>query len=372
MPKIVLADTTIRALPLPEKGTADYWDVSLPNFGCRVSRGGAKTFVIKLHNVRRAIGHYPTISLSQARTEAKRMLAENTLGKFRPQMIGYQQALDLFIDEKTKSAPPRTVAEYKRLIELYFPFKGSLSTVSHQEFAHAVNRIPAPSERAHAFVAGKVFFNWAVKRRYITENPASGFTQQRQPARSRVLSDDELKRVWIAAEQIGGSFGTIVRLLILTGQRRGEITALQTSWIGNDTITLPSEITKNKREHTFPMGSLCQSILAPVTMPTTPSAFIFPARGRTETLFSGWSKAKAELDKISNVSGWTLHDIRRTVASNLAALGVQLPVIERLLNHVSGSFGGIVSVYQKHSFMPEMRAAIEKWETHLSSLLKSE
>jgi integrase len=98
---------------------------------------------------------------------------------------------------------------------------------------------------------------------------------------------------------------------------------------------------------------------------------LFPARGQSVRPFSGWSKRKIELDRLCGASDWTLHDIRRTVASNLAALGVALPVIERLLNHVSGSFGGIVSVYQRHSFMPEMRAAVEKWNKRVLDILAS-
>jgi len=98
---------------------------------------------------------------------------------------------------------------------------------------------------------------------------------------------------------------------------------------------------------------------------------MFAARGKSGTSFNGWSKSKVALDKLSGVTGWTLHDIRRTVASNLAALGVALPVIERLLNHVSGSFGGIVSVYQCHSFMPEIRAVVEKWNNRVLDILAS-
>ena len=101
----------------------------------------------------------------------------------------------------------------------------------------------------------------------------------------------------------------------------------------------------------------------------TSDSFLFPARGRSETCFNGWSKCKATLDTLSGVADWTLHDLRRTFASNLAASGVQLPVIEKLLNHVSGSFGGIVAVYQRHNFMPEMRDAIEKWGARLNKIL---
>jgi integrase len=99
------------------------------------------------------------------------------------------------------------------------------------------------------------------------------------------------------------------------------------------------------------------------------SELIFPARGKPSTPFNGWSKAKAQLDQLSGVHNWTLHDLRRSYATNMARLGVPLHVIERLLNHVSGSFGGIVSVYRKHQYMDEMREAVHKYENWLKNLL---
>ena len=167
--------------------------------------------------------------------------------------------------------------------------------------------------------------------------------------------------MWIASDDFGG----IVKPLILTGQRRGETAALQSSWIKADTITLPKEITKNGREHTFPIGTMAASILAEHST----SGSLFLARWK-QTNFSGWSKSKAALDKLSGVSGWTLHDLRRTFATNLAALGTPIHVTERLLNHVSGTQSGIVAVYQRHSYMPEMRKAVEAWERHLRALVE--
>lgn len=156
-----------------------------------------------------------------------------------------------------------------------------------------------------------------------------------------------------------------MKLLILTGQRRGEITQLTGAMIGKDTITLPAWLAKNSRQHIFPLGSMAQEILNP---PWPVDAYFFPALGRA-TPFCGWSKSKEALEKRSAVTDWVLHDLRRTFASGLASIGVSIPVIERLLNHVSGSFGGIVGVYQRYDFMPEMRDAIKKWEAHLSLLI---
>jgi len=369
-----LTDATIRNLPSPATGQKTHFDDALRGFGIRISQGGTRTFVLMYGADRQllSIGRYPVISLADARAEAKRLLAEKTLGKRQPQSITYERAVALFLEDKAQECRPGTVSEYKRLLAVHFPFHGQLAAITHADFERKLKRVDALSERNHALAAAKTFFTWALKHRYITENPTVAYSLVGRPSRSRVLSDDELKRVWKAAKEMGANFGTIVELLILTGQRRGEIAALQTPWLNlaDKTITLPAEITKNKREHSFPIGQSAASLIS--NFPTEASApVIFPARGKSSTPFNGWSKSKVALDKLSGVTGWTLHDIRRTVASNLAALGVALPVIERLLNHVSGSFGGIVSVYQRHSFMPEMRAAVEKWNNRVLDILAS-
>jgi integrase len=186
-------------------------------------------------------------------------------------------------------------------------------------------------------------------------------------ARERVLTDHELVKVWNAAAEIGYPFGTIVQLLILTGQRRGEIANLRWDWINGDLITLPKEIVKNNRTHTFPVGRLALRLIE-----NTPrfTDLLFPARGNDTAPFSGWSKSKPRLDKLSDVAAYTLHDCRRTFAVGLQRCGVNVEVIETLLNHKSGVFRGIVGVYQRHDFIDEMRAGVSAWEARLASLLK--
>ena len=160
-----------------------------------------------------------------------------------------------------------------------------------------------------------------------------------------------------------------MELLALTGQRRSEIGALKWQWIDttNQTITLPSSITKNKREHKLPYGQAVADLLAMI--PRTGS-FLFPGDRDTELPFSGWSNFKAAFDKRCNIAPWTLHDLRRTFATNLAAIGVRLEVTEKLLNHISGSFAGIVGVYQRHGYQDEMRAAMIIWEKRLAEIME--
>jgi integrase len=386
VPKARLTQLGLQNLQPPQKGQVDVWDTALPAFGVRVSQGGSKTFILKLDNSRRAIGRYPILSLSEARTEAKRLLAEKTLGKIRPQSITFPEARDLFVAEKERSRKPGTAAEYRRLLSR-LPFKGQLTEITHDEFSRRLETFKARSERDHVLVGSKVFFNWCIKRRYITENPTFGLSVHKSASRARVLSDDELKAIWQACEQtavelfhrgeagqdgnsLPAHFCAIVKLLVVTGQRRGEIAALRSEYIKDGVCTLPKELTKNNREHAFPLSATASRIVESCTASRTNGGFLFPARGNQGACFSGWSKSKAALDKLSGVTGWTLHDLRRTFRSNLGRLGVSPHIAERLVNHVSAQ-SDMEQVYDRYTYLPEMRAAVEKYEQFLSAVLAS-
>jgi hypothetical protein len=231
VPKTALTDAGLRSLPPPSSGQTDFWDVSFKAglFGCRVSRGGTKTFQLKHRNRRFTIGQYPTLSLTAARTEARRLLAEFTLGKVRPHTLPYSQAVQLFIEEKEKSRRKSTADAYKGLLTR-LSFTGPVAEITHEEVRRKLGKIKTQGAYNHHLVALKVFFNWSLKRRYVTENPTLGLSKQSRPRTKRILTDDELVALWRAAEQTEGHFGTIVKLLILTGQRRGEIAALKGSY----------------------------------------------------------------------------------------------------------------------------------------------
>lgn len=382
MPKITLSDVGLRSLQLPIAGQLDYWDDKFPAFGVRVSQGGAKTFVLNIHNARRSIGRYPIISLAEARQEAKRLLAEKTLGKSRPQSVPYAKALDEFLEEKQKTRRPATYQNLRLRLKQHFTFKGPIAGVTHQDVSRRLAKIPSSSEHDHALSVAKTFFTWAMNRRYITDSPVRGISPHGHTSRARVLSDAELQSIWQACE-VGESpvqrqaeeprlpchFRTIVKLLMLTGQRRGEIAALQTTWINDHTITLPAEITKNGREHTFPLAALTASTIKASSAERT--GYIFPARGSLHGPFNGWSKSKHALDKLSGVYGWTLHDLRRTFATRLAAFTAP-HVIEKLLNHVSGTISGVAAIYNRHAYEDECRAAVTEWERRLLEIVNAE
>jgi integrase len=353
MPKQKLEDTLIRALDPPESGQVIVWDTTVATFGCRVRAGGSKTFVLNQKRTFLTIGRYPAISLSEARTEAKRMIAEFTLGKLRPQSITYPQAVKVFLDEKKERRKERTVKDHKRHLDL-LGFKCQLADVTHQDMERKLKRLP-PSEFNHRLACAKTFFTWAQKKRYVTDNPTVGLSPHKRPSRKRILTDAELGIVWQATDNLTGHFKEIVRLLILMGQRRGETAALRDLYYSDNqqTVTLPADVTKNGREHTFPVGPIAAEILVRNIRQEQ-------AVG-SDNPFSGWSKCKAELDKLAPIPAWTLHDLRRTFRTTLGRLKVRPDIAERLVNHVSARTE-MEETYDLYTYLPEMREAIEKWE----------
>jgi integrase len=365
----------LRAAKPPVRGTITLWDGALKHFGLRINKGGAKSFIVLLGSGRRqAIGRYPEISLAQAREKAKTILAERTLGKHRPNNISWKKATKEYLGWIEENRRPHTHHEYARTLRSYFPFWDTrLADISAEDITKKLDKLKdTPSQKNHAAVYAKAFFNWSIRQGYVEINPLQHYKQSKKVRRKRVLTDEELKAVWNASWKMEGMFGVIVRLLMLTGQRRGEIAALLRTYYSHNqqTICLPGELTKNHLEHTFPVGPMAsQLIMEQIGSPTRRgSEFLFPARTSIERPFNGWSKCKKELDKLANIAHWTLHDARRTFRTNLGRLKVRPDIAERLVNHASARTE-MEETYDLYTYMPEMREAMEKWEAFLHGLL---
>jgi integrase len=367
-----LTDMTLKTAKLPEHGTSTIWDGTLKHFGVRISKGGAKSFIVLLGSGRRrAIGRYPALSLAKAREKAKIILAQRALGKHQPGAISWKKAIEQYLDFVKRNRRPHTHHEYARTLKGYFPFGNTnLADITKLEISQKLARLKdTPSQQNHAAVYAKIFFNWAISNGYLEINPLQYYKQGKKPRRKRILTDDELRAVWRAADEIGGMFGVIVKLIILTGQRRGEIAALLESFYSHNqqTVTLPGELTKNHLEHTFPVGAMAvQLITAQIAADRRESKFLFPSRTSIERSFNGWSKCKKELDKVANIVPWTLHDLRRTFRTNLGRLKVRPDIAERLVNHASARTE-MEETYDLYTYLPEMREAMEKWETFVKA-----
>jgi integrase len=197
--------------------------------------------------------------------------------------------------------------------------------------------------------------------------------QGSETRRERVLTDDELALVWRASMATDSLFGSIYRLLILTGARRGEIGGLRWTEIIDGDISLSGERTKNGQPHVIPLAAPARAIIEELPH-FAGSPFAFGLRTPTG---GAWDRAKAKLDAAAAdqkhgepIAPWRVHDLRRTVATGLQRLGFNLQVIEAVLGHISGSRSGVVAVYQRHSFADEKREALEAWGAHVMALSK--
>lgn len=353
-----LTDLTVQKL----KDIGVYWD-ELPGFGIRVGKLRKTWFVMHgSARLRTTIGQYPGITVADARKKALALLS--TAGP-EARAILFPDARQEFLNAQERKLRPRSFYQQKRTLEHYFTWSKPLDKITHHDITSRVEELlDTPAQAAHCFKEIRTFFRWCVPR-FLKHSPCEGLKSPFAPVScDRVLTDAELKAVWFAAKDYGYPFGTIIQLLTLTGARRGEIAAMRAEWIEGDSITLPASITKNGRQHIIPIGPVTQGILA--TLPKT--GFVFPAR-RSDQAFSGFGASKEALDDRCKIAPWTLHDLRRTFATNLAALGTPIHVTEKLLNHVSGTTGGLVGIYQRHAYADEMRTAMLAWEKRFSEII---
>ena len=223
-----------------------------------------------------------------------------------------------------------------------------------------------PIQANNAFAVIRLFMRWSVRRGYLGSNPCEAMEPPaKRRTRDRVLTPQELRAVLSTAGSAG--IRTIVTVLAVTAQRRGEIAALRSEWINhsNAVITFPKTITKNGREHVLPVPTAVLELL-PMR-----SGFLFPARGRDEP-FNGWSESMRAFRERCGVVDFTLHDLRRTAATGMAELGVSPHVIERVLNHITGATAQSITplgrIYNRYTYINEMREALDRWNIHVMTL----
>jgi integrase len=240
-----------------------------------------------------------------------------------------------------------------------------LHKVTRRDVAAHLSGPPVAAARARSLLM--MFYSWAMQQGLVDANPVIGTTipDKHIRPRERVLSGDELSAIWRACGN--NLYGKIIRLLILTGCRRQEVGSMQWRELDYErrTWTIPSERTKNSRAHTLPLPTMAWEIIA--TIPRwREGEFLFGRRSG----HSGWAQDKNALDQHVGIAPWRLHDIRRSVATGMAEIGVQPHIVEAVLNHASGHKGGIAGIYNKATYEREMKAALAMWADHVRSLVE--
>jgi integrase len=326
---VQLTELMIRKLPHPPKGSKKHLDSSLPGFGVRCS-ARSKSFFVMYGDQRRlkTLGKWPELSLKDARQTARQFLVAPAAPRSEPL---FAEVRDQFLSDCRSRLRPTTVERYFYALKDTPNVKlGSLST-----------DVSDPNQ----LKALKALFNWCIDHGHYDRNP---FIRRKVKfsVRDRLLSDDEISAIWNVDQR---PYSDIVKLLILTGQRRNQIWKFDPAWLDGDVLTFPTSVMKSKRPHTIPVTKYRQFL------PERPFSF------------NGWSKSKVRLDRQSGVSDWVLHDFRRYFSSTMAQLGVPLHVTEQLIDHRS-QLAGVAAIYNRYSYLPEMREALETYEAHVFGL----
>ena len=349
-----------------------HWDAAAPGFGVRCSTR-SKSFVVMYGEKRRlrTIGRYPDLSLSEARRAAKRFLAtaEERSDASGAAALSFGEACDRFLVHCEGRNKPRTVESYRRLLHRHFSFKKDLQEIERADITQMLSKLSeTPGEQQHAYVALRTMLNWCVAAGFLESSPMPK-VRQRTVSRDRVLTNDELSAIYQRAKETPFPYGPIVELLILTGQRRGEVVGIRRSWIMDGVLTFPAGFTKNKREHRLPLSPMAIQVIN--GLPEY-GDLLFPSRDDLAKPFNGWGKCKARFDEALPFNDYVLHDLRRTFSSNLARLSVPIHVTEKILNHVSGSIGGVAAVYNRYSYFDEMAEAFEQNDAFLRGAGRAE
>ena len=379
--KLTQANVTKAKLPA-DKSEVFYWDDEMAGFGLRLRSGGSRTFIVQYKigakHRRITLGNAFKVTTDDARKQAKQIFGKVVGGhdpaneratRVAEASTGFGATVADFLQAQAGRIRPRTLAETTRYLNKSFkPLHGlALTSLTRAIVAAELRRIAkecglVAADCARAKLSG--FFAWAIGEGLCETNPVIGTNKAAgdSQSRARVLTDAEVVAIWNAADP-NTDFGKIVRLLFLTGCRRNEIGGLRPSEIvlGDSLIALPGERTKNHLPHDVPLSAPAKAIVE--SLGWEGRAFAF---GRGAAGFNNWDRAKQQLDAVAQVNlPWTLHDIRRTVATRMADLGVQPHVIEAALNHVSGSKRGVAGIYNRSTYAAEKRSALSLWAAHL-------
>jgi integrase len=382
-----MTKSAVDALKAARKDTV-YWDAGLPGFGVKVTPRSRKVFVV-LYRIGGAgsrlrkytIGPYGRVTLQMARAEAQKVLAARLEGrdpatekresKRRMTADRVDDLIEVFIVQHVSKT--RKAAEISRLLRREVVSRWGNRCVQAigkrdiVELASEIAQRGTPMAANTLLKVIKTFLNWCVGRAVIDASPAEGVPLPgKEVARDRVLTNNELASVIRAARQIGGAYGGIVEMLALTGQRREEVAQMVGDEIdfNSRTWTLPGSRTKNGKPHIVHLSEACIKL---IKRASGLGSYVFSISGVKP--FQNFTNAKRALDELSGVTGWRLHDLRRTCVSGMAGLGVPPHVADKILNHQSGTISGVAAVYQRHHFLAERKLALERWGQYIETLV---
>ena len=405
MPTRKLTDLFVERVKPPARGRVEYFDAAFPGLALRITDSGGKSWCafyrFKGRLRRFTIGSYPAIKPAQARREATAALervrggvdpAEEKRARREictPETDTFEAVAHDYLERHhRKNNRESTFLEAKRDIERNVLPKWRnrpITSISRRDVLDLIDGIIARGAEVQAnrtLARVRALFNWAIEKDRVAVSPVARMKPPTQEqARDRVLSDDELRWLWRSCEEVGWPFGPLVKLLLLTAQRRDEVAGME--WPEIDLVkrvwTIPRHKAKNDRVHEVQLSDAALDVLR--SLPCIGDGLVFTTTG--ETTVSGFSKSKRQLDaamlkakraelvirKGDAIAGWTLHDLRRTAATGMARMNIPPHVVDKILNHVTGTIHGVAAIYNRFAYLDERRAALEAWGRYVGNIV---
>jgi integrase len=377
----------------PGKSEIIVFDSDVHGFGVRLRAGGSRSYIFQYKlgsskNRRITVGAVSAVDFGVARDIAKDLYAAVRLGRdpagerqHAKVKAGetFEAIVTQYLVHARRALRPRSYEDVERhLLRHAKPLhKMQLEKVSKRDIASCLATVRTKigriaGNRTRTSLSG--LFSWAMSEGLIEANPVVGTTRIEEKSRERVLGLDELRQIWHALPD--SDYGWILKLLMLTGARAGEVAGLRRDELHDGAILLPGTRTKNHREHRIFLSKPASAVIvaALARRDGDKRNLVF---GQGAGPFSGWSNCKEALDRrIAETAGkplapWRIHDLRRSFATHAAAIGIQPHIVEVILGHVStGPRSGVAGIYNRHAYEPEQKTALERWAEYLTAIVE--
>jgi len=382
MPTVTFTARGITALDIPETGRIEYFDKSTPSFGMRVTSTGHRSWMClyryKGEKRRYTIGTYPQLGLADARERAKEILRRAAKGedpasekKRERKAETFRELATLYLEHHAKAKKRTWRADHnivhKDLIPRFGSRKaGEIARRDMLDMLRAIKARGAPIQANRTLEIARKLFNWAIGEELVEHNPCDHIGKlSPENQRTRVLSPEEIRALWAALDTRSPLVAGAYRLLLATGQRSIEVLGAKREEIGADGWwTIPAGRVKNKTEHRVWLNEPARRALAAIEPHNCESPYLFPSRDGGHVRWI--QKTHGRLRKASGLSDFTIHDLRRTAASCMAAGGISRLTIAKVLNHKERD---ITAVYDRYGYGPEIRHALDTWGAQIDEML---
>lgn len=388
-----LTQAAVDRIRPPTMSREQHFDSIVPGFCLRITDKGVRSWCFfyridgRLRNL--TLGRYPALSLAEARKLARDARLALEQGddpqdqknealrlKSKRRKNTFAHIAEAFVVNHAKRHNKTWKKTEYNLTKYVVPVWGErlISSITLHDSIELIENIAdssGPYTANYVRANLRKLYSWACKRGLAETNPVIDVERPislKQSERDRVLTNEELKAIWKACDKLGYPFGPYTQLLLITAQRRSEVSTIENSDLdlGEKVWHLNRESTKADRAHDVPLSELALGIIRE-TPRFEAGDYIFSTTGGIISI-GGFSKAKAKIDELSKVEDWRFHDLRRTVGTNMTEhLGVSEFIVGRVLNHAHSS---VTSIYARASYMKEKRDALDKWSKHLREIIQ--